>query len=583
MVKLSSVTAQALISLTSVSLYAGVTDASYDPLWHPEYTNEDAAYARVIELQHADDSNGKLLATWEHWYSNGSAGNFIIRESSDLGTTWETIATVYAPEGVPNTYFYQPFLFEFPQQLGNYPEGTILLVGNLHDSNVTNFFSWRSADHGRNWDPIGIWQTGYSSVSNGASGTVSAGIWEPFLFLDSQERLVAVFSDERDWGNYSQMLVHVISEDGGDTWGDVVHDVLGYEQSSRPGMATVAKMDNGKYFMSYEWCDNNYLGHACSVNGKTSTDGVSWNPSDNGSFVSTPDGVQSSGSPYAIWDSVGKQLIVSSRAQRWFSTFAPALDPPFTAENQHVVHINTNYGSGDWWWASAPWYVPSGTNCGTNYSPNLLALSNGTILYSTNTQAIGEQCEESTGAAPIGILPYNSNFSFEGNAGWIEFDALWSVSDGQYNFAPVTTPATIVLTGSSGWTDYEISADVIVTSTSGVVGVLVRASNSNTAPNYLSRYTAVVDSNRGDLTLYQVGDTATTTLQTELVEGGVKVNQIYRLSLSVKGTSLVGTLSDGDGGNTTVSVSNDGLLRGAAGLYGSYGSGGFSNVQITSL
>ncbi|KAJ5087247.1 hypothetical protein N7456_010863 [Penicillium angulare] len=583
MVKLCSLAAQALTSLASVSLFAGVTEASYDSLWHPEYTNEDAAYARVIELQHAGDSNGKLLATWEHWYSNGSAGNFIIRESNDLGTTWETVTTIYAPEGVPSTYFYQPFFFEFPQQLGDYPAGTILLVGNLHDSNVTNFFSWRSSDHGKTWDPIGIWQTGYANVPNGAGGTVTSGIWEPFLFLDSQNRLVAVFSDERDWKNYSQMLVHVISEDGGDTWGDVVQDVVGYEQSSRPGMATVAKMDNGEYFMSYEWCDNNHLGHPCSVNGKTSTDGVSWNPTDNGSFVSTPDSVQASGSPYAIWDSVGKQLIVSSRAQRWFNVFAPAADPPFTAENQHVVHINTNYGTGDWWWASAPWYVPSGTNCGSNYSPNLLALSNGTILYSTNTPTISEQCEESTGAAPIGVLPYSSNFTFEGNAGWIEFDSLWSVSGDQYNFAPVTTPATIVLTGSSGWTDYEISADVIVTSTSGVVGVLVRASNSNTAPNSLSRYTAVVDSNRGDLTLYQVGDTATTTLQTQVVSGGVQINQKYHLSLSVKGTSLVTTLTDGDGGNTTVSVTNGSLLRGAAGLYGSYGSGGFSNLQITSL
>ncbi|OQD75679.1 hypothetical protein PENDEC_c006G00231 [Penicillium decumbens] len=579
MVKLSKVTARALISLAA--LYAESTVATSDSLWHPQYTNEDAAYARVIQLEHAGDANGKLLATWEHWYSNWTASNFIIQESNDLGTTWDTLTTVSAPDGVPNTFFYQPFLFEFPQQLGKYPEGTLLLVGNLHDQNVTDFFSWRSTDHGKTWDPIGIWQTGYAQPYG---ANVSGGVWEPFLFLDNQDRLVAVFSDERDYENHSQMLVHVVSEDGGNTWGDVVQDVVGYEQTSRPGMATVAKMDNGQYFMSYEWCDSRYYpGHPCSVNGKTSTDGVSWNPNDNGSFVSTPDSVQSSGSPYSIWDPVGKQLIVSSRAQRWFDVFAPATDPPFTSENQHVVHINDNYGKGDWWWASAPWYVPSGGSCGTNYSPNLLPLSNGSVLYSTNIQAQGEQCEESTGAAPIGILPYNSNFSATGNAGWIEFDALWSISGDQYEFAPVTDPATIVLTGSSGWTDYEISADVTVTSTSGVVGVLVRASNSNTAPNELSRYTAAIDGNRGDLTLYQVGDTVTTTLRSEPVPGGVKANQQYHLSLSVNATTLVATLTDSGNTNTTFTVTNDGLLRGAAGLYGRYGSGSFSNVQITSL
>jgi hypothetical protein len=41
-------------------------------------------------------------------------------------------------------------------ELGGYPEGTILLVGNIVPQNksLTQFFTWRSADHGRTWDPV---------------------------------------------------------------------------------------------------------------------------------------------------------------------------------------------------------------------------------------------------------------------------------------------------------------------------------------------------------------------------------------------------------------------------------------------
>lgn len=147
---------------------------------------------------------------------------------------------------------------------------------------------------------------------------------------------------------------------------------------------------------------------------------------------------------------------------------------------------------------------------------------------------------------------------------------------------PFVTDPTIVLTDSSGRKDYEISADVIITSKSGVVGVVVRASNSPNASN-LSRYTAAIDSNSGDLTLYQVVDTATTKLKSQPVSGGVKTNQKYHLHLSVSSTNLVATVTGNGDVKTTLNVSNNGLLRGTAGLYGAYGSSGFSNVQIKGL
>ncbi|KAK9489122.1 exo-alpha-sialidase [Lipomyces doorenjongii] len=216
--------------------------------------------------------NGKLLATFEHWYTqnatstltNGTAAPFVILESSDNGTTWSTISEVYDPQtgpGHPASYMYQPFLFEFPLQLGIYPAGTILLVGNTvpADGSYTDFFSWRSSDQGQTWTPVGSWQQG---------GPGGSGIWEPFLYLNSQGQLVAVFSDERDNANHSQKLVHVVSDDGGDTWGPVIEDVASRAQPDRPGMATPN----------------------CRVRYKLSDDGVTWNAPDIGYPVQTTDG-----------------------------------------------------------------------------------------------------------------------------------------------------------------------------------------------------------------------------------------------------------------------------------------------------
>lgn len=589
MVKLGSFVIRALLPLTTFIIPSVIADSEGSYLWDPPVNNEGNSYSRVIQLQHAGDANGRLLATWEHWYTlgpnsettNGSASNYIIRESKDLGATWTTLSTVYDPQtgpGHPSHLFYQPFLFEFPQQLGKYPEGTLLLVGNLHNSTSTEFFSWRSSDHGQTWDPVGGWQYG---------GTTNAsGIWEPFLFLDNQARLVAVFSDEHDGLNHSQMLVHVVSEDGGDTWGPVVRDVVASEQKWRPGMAAVAKMDNGEYIMSYEWCDDPFQSDPCPIHVKTSQDGVTWNSDDEGTIISTPDGIQPFASPYIVWDSSAKQLVLSSWTVRYFvNETTPTNSKPIAPESKRIVFVNTDHGKGDWSWAPSPWNATNSSNiCRSNYSPNLLVLSDGTIRYTAKSALNSEGlCSERTGAAPIGILPYKANFSANGQAGWIDFGGDWSISDDQYGFAPITDPAAIAVTGSSGWTDYEISADVIITSTSGVVGLSTRVSASSTAPNSLNRYTVAIDSNSGKLTIYRVANT-TTVLHSEAHSGGIQANKLYHLSFAVQSTNLTVTLTGDQGGSSTTFTSiDDSLKQGMAGLFGSYGSGGFKNVQITSL
>src|SRR5579875_2670971 len=180
-------------------------------LYTPTSTNESNAYARVIELHHAGSNNGRLLATFEHWTNNGTPASYIIHASDNNGASWYTLATVPDQQtgaGHPVSQMWQPILFEFPQQLGSYPAGTILLVGNTvpADGSYTDFQQWRSLDHGKTWQSEGTVQMG---------GTFGKGIWEPFLFLDAQHQLVMEFSDERDSPVHSQMLSQMISNDGG--------------------------------------------------------------------------------------------------------------------------------------------------------------------------------------------------------------------------------------------------------------------------------------------------------------------------------------------------------------------------------
>ena len=584
MVKASSLSVRAFFFCVTALLASSrvLADSDGYSVYDRALDNEANGYARVIQLQHAGDMNGKLLATWEHWYTegphnkttNGPGSNFIIREKGVKSDKWTTLATVHDPQktpGHPSPYFYQPVLFEFPQQLGKYPKGTLLLVGNLSNGSHTEFFSWRSVDHGKNWDPVGPWQYGTTTNDTG-------GIWEPFLFLDSKGRLVAVFSDERHIPKLGQILVHVVSEDGGDTWNDtVVRDVVSSNKHDRPGMASVARMDNGEYFMSYEVCRK--VNAVCPVHGKTSKDGISWNPSDVGNAIATADGISLWASPYTIWDPSSKQLVMGSNNQ--FLDNTNNMDAP---EIRRTVFINKQHGKGEWAWSPSPWTVPKGTKiCSSNRSPDLLPLSDGVIRYTAPSNQDGGLCSERTGIAPVGVLPYKADFSANGQAGWIDFGGKWSVSGDQYGFAPITKTSAVAVTGSSGWTDYKISADVKISGKSGVVGLSARVSASQTGLNSLKKYTAAISSGTGKLTISREANVSTV-LHSQAHPGGIQADKWYHLSFAVRANQLTVSLTGDQGGSNTSHTSTDGSFpQGLAGLFGHDGSGSFKNVQITNL
>ncbi|KAK9357322.1 hypothetical protein V1504DRAFT_500924 [Lipomyces starkeyi] len=503
-------------------------------LYPPAAPNEAMVYARVIELKNAGAKDGNLLATFENWYTesptniqtNGSAAPFVILESADSGTTWSTIAEVYDPQtgsGHPASYMYQPFLFEFPQTLGTYPAGTILLVGNTVP-----------ADGSANMDSVGSWQQG---------GPGGSGIWEPFLYLNSQGQLVAVFSDERDNTHHSQKLVHVVSDDGGDTWGPVVEDVASGAQPDRPGMATVAKMgDKGQYVMSYEFCGQ----PNCVVHYKLSDDGVTWNAPDIGHPVQTTDGLYGGASPYIAWVSETNSLVLSAHFV-WTS-----MNDQQSEESYRAIFVNSNGGQGLWNWAPSPWRVSNASeSCNANYSPNLLPLGYGGLVRYTArlAQALQDSVKK---------------------ARWNNYGGSWSINGGAYSVS-TDSNTDLALTGSTGWSNYSASVQVQLGSSAVNAGRFTRVSLPSTGVNSFKGYAAYLMAGSGNLTL----------LGSVQVNGGLQQGTWYQLDFEASGFQLNVTVSSVGGSTTTSLTAQDSSYsQGMIGLYATGGSAAFQNVEV---
>jgi hypothetical protein len=256
--------------------------------------------------------------------------------------------------GHPCTRFWQPFLFEFPRRLGQYPEGTLVLAGVLVASDLSSvsFYLWRSLDHGQTWSLGREWQR---------SGSYYKGIWEPFLYLDSGNRFVAIFSDEHSY--WSQAQVSVISDDGGDAWGQIEFAVASSNIHDRPGMATVVRMDYGEYTLAYEYCGT----ANCPIYVKFCNDGLNWVSSDTGDAVSTTDDLFMSSSPFIVWEPTAKQLILTSQSVH------PIGNGSQVSQTHRAVFINSEHGRRQWRWSPASWNVRAGyLTCNSNYSPNFL-------------------------------------------------------------------------------------------------------------------------------------------------------------------------------------------------------------------
>ncbi|HVH44905.1 MAG TPA: hypothetical protein VM925_21275 [Labilithrix sp.] len=460
-------------------------DGTASVMYAPPGGNVLLAYSRVVRLAHGA-GKGTLLGTFEHSRTDGAPSHYVIRKSGDDGLTWSTLTTVSDGEtgtGHPASILYQPFLFELPTQMGSYPAGTLLLTGNVlpkvGDRYQPQFQLWRSTDAGATWKFVSTYQQGETGERR--------GIWEPFLDVDGQGRLVCYFADERRSSTQSQILAHIVSSDGGDTWSakldgstrvapGLVLDVASNVKGDRPGMPTVATLPDGSRVMAYELCEGGL--NTCEVRVKTSTDGgASWGsgPADMGTLVRTGDGRYAANSPYIAYSPKGQLLLGSMRARK-------VSDNSFALEDYQALFVNTQGGKGLWSWTPAPQPVPHEevpAPCYMNYSPHLLISQTGASLrYTTASQDANNPCAERTTTANAGTLPYVSSFGGGLAGGWKTYGGCWKVAGGIYS-DECGGPAlgNKALAGSTGWKNYRLEGDVRIDKAGANAGFLVRLSN----------------------------------------------------------------------------------------------------------
>ena len=549
---------------------AARTNAPGDVLYAPAPPMEFLSYARTVRLQHPA-VHGTLLATFEHRHRNFAPAPFLIEKSADDGRTWRPLARVADGEigpGHPWPNFFQPHFFELPVALGKYPAGTLLLAGNVCPADVsqTHLQLWRSADHGAHWQALGAFQKG------GGFGE-GRGIWEPFLALDRRGDLVCFFSDERRSAAHSQILAHLVSHDGGDTWGDEVVDVTGPDRADRPGMATVARVPGGRYAMAYEVCGP----HACEVHVRTSPDGDDWgDPADLGPRPQTGDGRYLANTPYLAWAPAGGphgRLLLAACAEKRADGGAPA------PESGQVVFTDVHGGAGPWSWMPAPFHPvtdpPGDTQA--NYSPCLLPSPDGAALR-LSTASGGTPGQIRTQTAAAGLLPYAAPFGAGTDAGWIDYGGAWSVQGGAL-WVAADGDGDKAVAGATNWTDYALAAGVALM-TPGRAGLLVRVSDPDIGANALGGYYIGLDTADGSLFVGRADGEWATLAQARL-PGGIATGAWFHITVRVRGSDLTATARPavGTGTPVTLRVSDTHFPAGAIGVRADHALAAWRNVE----
>lgn len=342
-----------------------VTVATID--YEEAYWGTGINYTRVIELQHSGENNGVLLATYEL----GTSGlriekpGYNIHISRDGGSTWEFITTVHEKAAAIQSEW-QPFLFELPCQIGDMPEGTLILSACSIDAGhakQTALRLYRSYDVGQTWE-----QYGTVAIGGGTDG-----VWEPFMMVLPDGRLACYYSDCTEGEKHSQKLVMKISEDGVN-WGDVIDIVALEDQTLRPGMATVALMNDGRYIMTYEMCSAVDANCGNPVYYRFSTDGIDWGDvTDPGTKVVTDTGAVPGSSPYVAY--------VPEYGENGLILMTSCFQTPGQSKG-NIIYINDQLGAEDAWQA---WHLPKNYRREIGgYSHAIFTAADGRTAYFVN-------------------------------------------------------------------------------------------------------------------------------------------------------------------------------------------------------
>ena len=291
----------------------------YTPRREEVYPNGGGVlYPRPVELRHAGEDNGLVLATFDH-YTVKEPPVMPIYASRDHGKTWEFYSQVEDTAKGHGLRF-QPMMLELDVDVADLPAGTLLFTANavplpLESTEIMFFIS---RDRGKTWE----YRSSVCAGGPPAEQNYDAlgAVWEPFLFVNAYGGLTVVYSDERPHSDrrFNQTLAVQTSDDGGRTWGERRFVTAIPDGRQRPGMAVVTRLPNGKYFMCYEmvdWMDTDEP--LCDLHFKLSDDGVDWgDPAERGKRIETADGFFLGSMPYCLWVPQGGEngtVIVSGK------------------------------------------------------------------------------------------------------------------------------------------------------------------------------------------------------------------------------------------------------------------------------
>lgn len=336
-------------------------------IYGPSASNQspDLSYARIIELSHNGVYNGALLATSEALDEE----QYLIHRSTDFGKTWEIAGRVSAQmkNMVAN---WQPMLYELPCQVGDMPEGTILLAGCIRniDTTKTNMVIYQSTDLGSTWKLV---STVDSADGFSTTGGLSKGLWEPFLLCDDDGKLWCFYSDEKEAEVHSQKLVCRYSVDGVN-WSQTQDVVAADNQSLRPGMITVTRLGDGRYLATYEIVGMTNV----PVYYKITDDLNDWNPSDIGDPVVTKRGEGIGSAPYCSWLPAGGEC----------GTLVVAACFNYNEADEKAADLLLSFDYGKTWTAiENPLYYETNVEARYSYSPGFFASADGKKLFFVNT------------------------------------------------------------------------------------------------------------------------------------------------------------------------------------------------------
>ena len=331
-----------------------------------------AMYPRVICLEHNGEKNGTLLSTFECYTYDTPV--FPIYESTDGARSWHLKSRIEDKEKGLGCRF-QPHLYELPVDLGEMKEGTILCAGNIipDDFSSSCLHIYKSTDGGESWEFMSEIVSGGKALVDPEEEDGNRPVWEPFLTITPDNRLICFYSDERYAAQkgYNQMLAHKVSWDGGYTWSQEKIDIAFPGGVLRPGMPIVAALPDGKFVMVYEMVNQDRI----PVYFRISDSIEDWGDAD---FMGNPvvcvDGSYLTGTPYVTWIPQGGPegtILVSGRG---FS------------------HILANSNGGRGFWEKMECLVPVGNRCTfTGYSQCMLPLDGGKQILNLCPRQISDR------------------------------------------------------------------------------------------------------------------------------------------------------------------------------------------------